>query len=54
MSDYPVEEISAETHDSPQIFIAVWALVALGVLIIAYVVFQFRHEIAKIFRRDKL
>lgn len=54
LSDYPVEEITEETHDSPQVFVAVWALVALGVIVIVYVVIQFRHEIVKIFRRVKL
>ena len=54
LSDYPVEEITEETHDSPQVFVAVWALVALGVIVIVYVVIQFRHEIVKIFRRAKL
>lgn len=54
LSDYPVEEIKEESHSSPQIFVAIWALVALGVIIVIYVIVQFRHEIAKIFRRAKL
>ena len=53
-SDYPVEEIKTESYDSPKIFIAIWAMIGLGVLILAYVIFQFRHEIAKhVFRRKR-
>jgi len=54
LSDFPVAEIKEESHDSPQIFVAVWALVLLGVGVVVYVIFQFRHEIAKRFRHDKL
>ena len=54
LSDYPVEEVKEESHSSPQVFVAVWALVALGVIVIVYVIVQFRHEIAKFFRRAKL
>ena len=54
LSDFPVEEVKEESHSSPQVFVAVWALVALGVIIVVYVVIQFRHEIVKIFRRAKL
>jgi len=53
-SDYPVEEIKTESYDSPKIFIAIWAMIGLGVLILIYVVFQFRHEIFRFFKRGKL
>lgn len=53
-SEYPVEPISTESYENPKIFIAAWALLALGILVIAYVIFQFRHEIAKLLRRIKI
>ena len=53
-SQYPVEDTTNETYDNPQIFIAAFALVALGILALAYVGFQFRHEIAKYAKRAKL
>ena len=46
-SKYPVEDISNETYDNPQIFIAASALITLGALVLVYVIFQFRHEIVK-------
>lgn len=49
-NDYPVSKIEAESYDSPKIFTAVWALVALAALAVAYLIFQFRYEIAKFFR----
>ena len=49
LSDFPVEEIKEESYDNPKIFIAIWALVALGILILIYVFFQFRQEIARFF-----
>lgn len=56
MSAYPVEEIPQETHNDPKIFIAVGALVLLGIAAIVYVVIQFRKEIWKfitgLFRRN--
>ena len=54
LSDYPVEEIKTESYDNPQIFVAAWALIALGVAILIYVVIQYRREIAKLFKRAKL
>ena len=48
-SDFPVEKIEASSYENPKIFIAVWAIIALAVLAGAYVIFQFRHEIAKFF-----
>jgi hypothetical protein len=53
-SQYPVEDISNETYDNPQIFIASFALIAVGILTLAYITFQFRHEIAKYLGRAKL
>ncbi len=50
-TEYPVEDIEEKTYESPKIFTAVWALVVLAVLAAAYAVFQFRHEIAKLFMR---
>ena len=50
--DYPVVENPAtESYDNPKIFIATWALIIICVCVIGYVVFQFRGEIAKFFRR---
>jgi hypothetical protein len=51
LSDFPVEEVKEESYDNPKIFIAVWVLVALGAVIVIYVIIQFRHEIAKLFLR---
>jgi hypothetical protein len=53
-SSFPVEDFSSETYDNPQIFIATLALILVGVLALAYVIFQFRHEIMKHLRRAKL
>ena len=50
-SKYPVDDYSETSYDNPQIFIAVWAFVALGAVVFAYVIFQFRHEIVKLFQR---
>ena len=53
-SQFPVEDISHKNYDNPQIFIAAFALIVVGLLVLAYVVFQFRHEISKLFERAKL
>ncbi len=53
-SKYPVEDVTNETYDNPQIFIASIALISVGALVLLYVIFQFRHEIAKLLRRAKL
>jgi hypothetical protein len=47
--DYPVEEIKEEQYDNPKIFVALWAILALGASVIVYIVIQFRHEIVKFF-----
>ena len=51
LSDYPVEEIKEEQYDNPKIFVALWAILALGASVIVYIVIQFRHEIVKFFSR---
>ena len=53
-NQYPVEEITEGNYDNPQIFIATWALIALGVGVVAYVVIQFRREIARSLKHAKL
>jgi hypothetical protein len=47
--EFPVEPIEEGNYDNPRIFIAVGALVLLGVVAAAYIVWQFREEIRKFF-----
>lgn len=50
-SDYPVEEISEGDYDSPRIFIATAAVVAIGVTIVVCIAMQFRGEIKRWLQR---
>ncbi len=53
-SKFPVENITNETYDNPQIFIAAFALITLGILVLIYVIFQFRHEMSRFIKRATL
>ena len=46
-------ELSADTVEEKSTFIAIWSIVAVGAIGVGYVVFQYRQEIGKIFRRKK-
>lgn len=47
--EFPVEPIEEGNYDNPRIFIAVGALVLLGVTATAYIIWQFHEEIRKFF-----
>ncbi len=55
--EYPVEPVKEGSYDNPRIFIAVGALVLLGVVAVAYIIWQFREELRKFifvhFRRKR-
>jgi hypothetical protein len=57
-SQYPVEsvEISESPPESerPQFFVGGIVLAVLGAISVAYVIFQYRKEICKLFRRRKM
>ncbi len=50
--EYPVDPIPDEaTHDSPKIFIATAGLIAIALITLGVVVWQFRTEIGKFIKR---
>ena len=49
--EYPIEAIKEGNYDNPKNFVALWAIIAAAGLAVAFVIFQFRHEIRKFFIR---